>query len=70
MVLVSFVMALLLSGPLANILLNFERAADSLVCGAELAQNHTQEVMQRSAAPLMRKPRPRASPLLPKHCLL
>ncbi|XP_059910241.1 DC-STAMP domain-containing protein 2-like [Gadus macrocephalus] len=53
MVLVSFVLLLLLSGPLANILLNFERAADSLVCGAELAQNHTQEVMKRSAAPLM-----------------
>ncbi|CAL8248980.1 unnamed protein product [Lota lota] len=53
MVLVFFILVLLLTGPLANILHNFERAADSLVCGAELAQNNTQEVMQRTAAPLM-----------------
>ncbi|KAK0146068.1 DC-STAMP domain-containing protein 2 [Merluccius polli] len=52
-VVVFFIMVLLLSGPLANILQNFERAADSLVCGAELAQNHTQEAVQRSASPLM-----------------
>ncbi|KAJ3598000.1 hypothetical protein NHX12_001515 [Muraenolepis orangiensis] len=52
-VLVFFIMILLLSGPLQNILQNFERAADSLVCGAELAQNQTKQVMQRSASPLM-----------------
>ncbi|XP_060889900.1 DC-STAMP domain-containing protein 2 isoform X1 [Labrus mixtus] len=42
----------LLSGPLTNTLENTERAAASLLCGAELAANQTQELMQRSATPL------------------
>ncbi|XP_076593574.1 DC-STAMP domain-containing protein 2 [Chaetodon auriga] len=42
----------LLSGPLANTLDNTERAAASLLCGAELAANQTQELMQRAATPL------------------
>ncbi|XP_041650106.1 DC-STAMP domain-containing protein 2 [Cheilinus undulatus] len=42
----------LVSGPLANTLENTERAAASLLCGAELAANQTQELMQRSATPL------------------
>ncbi|KAI3360815.1 hypothetical protein L3Q82_012877, partial [Scortum barcoo] len=42
----------LLSGPLSNTLENTERAAASLLCGAELAANQTQELMQRAATPL------------------
>ncbi|XP_054869844.1 DC-STAMP domain-containing protein 2 [Amphiprion ocellaris] len=44
--------SVLLSGPLANTLENTERAASSLLCGAELAANQTQELMQRAATPL------------------
>ncbi|KAM3614114.1 uncharacterized protein V6R79_010376 [Siganus canaliculatus] len=44
--------SLLLSGPVANTLENTERAAASLLCGAELAANQTQELMQRAATPL------------------
>ncbi|XP_008302482.1 DC-STAMP domain-containing protein 2 [Stegastes partitus] len=44
--------SVLLSGPLANTLENSERAASSLLCGAELAANQTQELMQRAATPL------------------
>lgn len=44
--------SVLLSGPLTNTLENTERAATSLLCGAELAANQTQELMQRSATPL------------------
>ncbi|XP_040899644.1 DC-STAMP domain-containing protein 2 [Toxotes jaculatrix] len=42
----------LLSGPLTNTLENTERAAASLLCGAELAANQTQDLMQRAATPL------------------
>ncbi|KAG7218795.1 hypothetical protein INR49_006430 [Caranx melampygus] len=42
----------LLSGPITNTLENTERAAASLLCGAELAANQTQELMQRAATPL------------------
>ncbi|XP_037532436.1 DC-STAMP domain-containing protein 2, partial [Nematolebias whitei] len=42
----------LLSGPIKNTLENTERAASSLLCGAELAANQTQELMQRAATPL------------------
>lgn len=45
----------LLSGPLANTIENTERAAASLLCGAELAANQTQELMQRAATPLLCK---------------
>ncbi|XP_068179005.1 DC-STAMP domain-containing protein 2 [Antennarius striatus] len=44
--------SLLLLGPLANTLENTERAAASLLCGAELAANQTQELAQRAASPL------------------
>ncbi|CAJ1061254.1 DC-STAMP domain-containing protein 2 isoform X1 [Xyrichtys novacula] len=44
--------SVLLSGPLTNTMENMERAAASLLCGAELAANQTQELMQRSATPL------------------
>ncbi|XP_071325927.1 DC-STAMP domain-containing protein 2 isoform X2 [Trachinotus anak] len=44
--------SVLLSGPLTNTLENTERAAASLLCGAELAANQTQELMQRAATPL------------------
>ncbi|XP_026173672.2 DC-STAMP domain-containing protein 2 [Mastacembelus armatus] len=42
----------LLTGPLTNTLENTERAASSLLCGAELAANQTQELMHRAASPL------------------
>ncbi|XP_013883921.1 DC-STAMP domain-containing protein 2 [Austrofundulus limnaeus] len=42
----------LLSGPVKNTLENTERAASSLLCGAELAANQTQELMQQAATPL------------------
>ncbi|XP_036071864.1 DC-STAMP domain-containing protein 2 isoform X4 [Oryzias melastigma] len=45
-------MSLLLSGPLDNTLENTERAASSLLCGAEVAANQTKELMQRAATPL------------------
>ncbi|XP_042345923.1 DC-STAMP domain-containing protein 2 [Plectropomus leopardus] len=45
-------MSVLLTGPLTNTLENTERAAASLLCGAELAANQTQELMQRAATPL------------------
>lgn len=50
--------SVLLSGPLTNTLENTERAAASLLCGAELAANRTQELTQRAAAPLFCKSRP------------
>ncbi|KAM8870283.1 DC-STAMP domain-containing protein 2 isoform 6-T6 [Spinachia spinachia] len=45
--------SVLLTGPVDNTLQNMERAAASLVCGAELAANQTQELMQRAATPLL-----------------
>ncbi|XP_056142132.1 DC-STAMP domain-containing protein 2 [Lampris incognitus] len=47
------VLSVLLAGPLTNTMENFERAADSVLCGAELARNHTQELMRRAATPLL-----------------
>ncbi|XP_042279021.1 DC-STAMP domain-containing protein 2 [Thunnus maccoyii] len=44
--------SLLLAAPLSNTLENTERAAASLLCGAELAANQTQELLQRAATPL------------------
>ncbi|XP_036929083.1 DC-STAMP domain-containing protein 2 [Acanthopagrus latus] len=44
--------SVLLSGPLTNTLENTERAAASLLCGAQLAANQTQELMQKAATPL------------------
>ncbi|KAL7874213.1 hypothetical protein SRHO_G00051830 [Serrasalmus rhombeus] len=47
------ILTLLVQGPLSNTVENFERAADSVVCGAELAMNQTQLLMQRAATPLL-----------------
>ncbi len=62
--------SLLLSGPVTNTLENTERAAASLLCGAELAANQTQELMQRAAAPLFGKNRPLLSSQRQKHFTL
>lgn len=53
--------SVLLSGPLTNTLENTERAAASLLCGAQLAANQTKELMQRAATPLFCKTRLPAS---------
>ncbi|KAM7421750.1 hypothetical protein PAMA_015743 [Pampus argenteus] len=45
-------MSLLLAAPLSNTVENTKRAATSLMCGAELAANQTQELLQRAATPL------------------
>lgn len=45
-------LSLLWSGPVANTVENVERTSASLLCGAELAANQTQELMQRAAEPL------------------
>ncbi|XP_028319617.1 DC-STAMP domain-containing protein 2 [Gouania willdenowi] len=45
--------SVLVSGPIANTVENTERAAASVLCGAELAANQTQELLQRSATPLL-----------------
>ncbi|KAF7226476.1 DC-STAMP domain-containing protein 2 isoform X1 [Nothobranchius furzeri] len=45
--------SVLISGPVKNTMENMERAASSLVCGAELAANQTQELMQRAATPFL-----------------
>ncbi|KAL6488500.1 hypothetical protein MHYP_G00022410 [Metynnis hypsauchen] len=47
------ILTLLVQGPLSNTVENFERAADSVVCGAELTINQTQLLMQRAATPLL-----------------
>ncbi|XP_039602796.1 DC-STAMP domain-containing protein 2 [Polypterus senegalus] len=45
-----FTMAM--QGPLANIMENFNRAADSVSCGAEMALNQTMEMVEKVKAPL------------------
>ncbi|XP_072534838.1 DC-STAMP domain-containing protein 2 [Salminus brasiliensis] len=47
------ILTMVLQGPLSNTVENFERAAGSVVCGAELAMNQTQLLMQRAATPLL-----------------
>ncbi|XP_030638976.1 DC-STAMP domain-containing protein 2 [Chanos chanos] len=42
-----------MKGPMGNTLENFDRAADSVVCGTELVMNQTQQLMRRAAAPLL-----------------
>ncbi|XP_062394418.1 DC-STAMP domain-containing protein 2 isoform X1 [Sardina pilchardus] len=44
---------MVVQGPMSNTMENFDRAAGSVVCGAELAMNQTQELMQRAATPLL-----------------
>lgn len=48
-----FIFSMLVQGPMTNTLENFDRAADSVVCGAELAMNQTQQLMERAATPLL-----------------
>ncbi|XP_015192017.2 DC-STAMP domain-containing protein 2 isoform X3 [Lepisosteus oculatus] len=47
------VFSLAVQGPLSNTLQNFNRAADSVACGAELAMNQTRELVQRATTPLL-----------------
>ncbi|XP_062847765.1 DC-STAMP domain-containing protein 2 [Trichomycterus rosablanca] len=47
------ILTMVVQGPLNNTLENFDRAAASVVCGAELAMNQTQQLMQRAATPLL-----------------
>lgn len=42
-------------GPLANTLENFNRAARSVACGAELAMNQSRQLVERVSAPLRRE---------------
>ncbi|KTG02264.1 hypothetical protein cypCar_00004482 [Cyprinus carpio] len=44
---------MLCSSPVSNTMENVERAADSVICGAELAMNQTQQLLQRAANPLL-----------------
>ncbi|KAF7645203.1 hypothetical protein LDENG_00208480 [Lucifuga dentata] len=44
--------SLLMSGPVTNMLDNTERAAASVMCGAELAANQTRELLQKITTPL------------------
>lgn len=46
-------LSLLWSGPVTNTMENIERTSTSLLCGAELAANQTQELMQRAGTPLL-----------------
>ena len=46
---------MVVQGPMSNTMENFDRAADSVVCGAEMAMNQTQELMERAATPLLRE---------------
>lgn len=47
--------SMVVQGPMNNTMENFDRAAASVVCGAELAMNQTQELMGRAATPLLRE---------------
>ncbi|XP_052003260.1 DC-STAMP domain-containing protein 2 [Xyrauchen texanus] len=43
---------LVIQGPVSNTMENVELAADSVVCGAELVMNQTQQLLERAANPL------------------
>ncbi|MBN3305272.1 DCST2 protein, partial [Amia calva] len=45
--------SLAIQGPLTNTLENFDRAAGSVACGAELTLNQTKELIERAATPLL-----------------
>ncbi|KAJ8005460.1 hypothetical protein DPEC_G00146870 [Dallia pectoralis] len=47
------ILSMLVQGPITNTLENVDRAADSVVCGAELAMNQTQQLMEWVATPLL-----------------
>ncbi|KAL1259587.1 hypothetical protein QQF64_010164 [Cirrhinus molitorella] len=51
-VLLFLICTLVIQGPMSNTMENVERAADSVICGAELAMNQTQQLLQRAANPL------------------
>ncbi|XP_055066160.2 DC-STAMP domain-containing protein 2 isoform X1 [Misgurnus anguillicaudatus] len=44
---------LVIQGPVSNTMENVERAADSVICGAELVMNQTQQLIQQSRTPLL-----------------
>ncbi|XP_061103717.1 DC-STAMP domain-containing protein 2 [Conger conger] len=52
-VLLFLIFSLVVQGPIANMLENFDRAAGSVACGAELAMNQTRQLMERARAPLL-----------------
>ncbi|GAA6103409.1 DC-STAMP domain-containing protein 2 isoform X1, partial [Tachysurus ichikawai] len=52
-ILLFLIITLVAQGPLNNTLENFDRAAASVLCGAEFAVNQTQQLMQRAATPLL-----------------
>ncbi|XP_017335314.1 DC-STAMP domain-containing protein 2 isoform X2 [Ictalurus punctatus] len=52
-ILLFLIITLMIQGPLNNTLENFDRAAASVLCGAELAMNQTQQLMQRASTPLL-----------------
>ncbi|XP_035276060.1 DC-STAMP domain-containing protein 2 [Anguilla anguilla] len=52
-VLLFLIFSLVVQGPIANTLENFDRAAGSVACGAELAMNQTRQLMERARAPLL-----------------
>ncbi|KAL4646717.1 DC-STAMP domain-containing protein 2 [Arapaima gigas] len=47
------IFSLVIQGPLANTLKNFDLAATSMACVAELAKNQTQELMNKATAPML-----------------
>ncbi|KAL7978100.1 hypothetical protein Chor_005087 [Crotalus horridus] len=54
MVLILLAFGMAMEGPFANIVRNFNRSADTVSCGAELALNQTAEMLQRAREPLIR----------------
>ncbi|XP_043117634.1 DC-STAMP domain-containing protein 2 [Puntigrus tetrazona] len=52
-VLLFLICTLVIQGPVSNTVENVERAADSVICGAEVAMNQTQQLLQRAANPLL-----------------
>ncbi|ETE60393.1 DC-STAMP domain-containing protein 2, partial [Ophiophagus hannah] len=53
MVLILLAFGMAMEGPFANIVRNFNRSADTVACGAELALNQTAEMLQRAREPLI-----------------
>ncbi|TRZ03123.1 hypothetical protein DNTS_029904 [Danionella cerebrum] len=52
-VLLFFICTLVIQGPVTNTMENIERAAESVICGTELAMNQVQQLMQRATNPLL-----------------
>ncbi|XP_063173268.1 DC-STAMP domain-containing protein 2 [Candoia aspera] len=53
MILILLAFGMAMEGPFANIIRNFNRSADTVSCGAELALNQTAEMLQRAREPLI-----------------